>query len=186
MTTTADRLITAEEFARLPETEDGSKQELVRGRIETISPPPRFDHGLIQGQICFVLRLFLATHPIGRVTTESGVVVGDDPDTVRGPDVAFWSFQRLPADVVVETYPAVAADLCVEILSPGEQYGRLQRKIGDYLACGVRLVWVVDPESRTVTVYRPDAPLTVLQDNDDITGGDVLPGFTRRVAELFA
>lgn len=186
MATTADRLITAEEFARLPETEDGSKQELVRGRVETMSPPPRHRHGRLQALISHFLQEHVLARRLGTVTTESGLLVDDDPDTVRGPDVAFWSFARLPADSEVETYPAVPADLCVEILSPGEQYGRLQRKIGDYLACGVRLVWVVDPESRTVTVYRPGSALAVLQENEELTGGDVLPGFTRRVAELFA
>src|SRR5207249_4297108 len=91
MATAPTKLLTAEEFFRLPEPPDGSKQELVRGEIVTM-PPPGFRHGDVQLAIGSLLRQFVRANRLGRVTVESGVVTEDDPDTVRGPDVSFWSY----------------------------------------------------------------------------------------------
>jgi hypothetical protein len=86
----------------MPQTPDGSREELVKGVIVAVSPPSRFDHGFIQSNIVYLLRCRLARSPTGRVTTESGVVTEHDPDTVRGPDVACWSWERVPRDVPIE------------------------------------------------------------------------------------
>jgi Uma2 family endonuclease len=185
MSLTSRRPISADEFARMPETPDGSREELVKGAIVTVSPPPKFDHGFIQAAIVMLLGRHLAVSPTGRVTTESGVVTEHDPDTVRGPDVAYWSYARVPKDVPIETYPDAAPDLCVEILSTGERYGRVQQKLGEYLARGVRAVWVVDPADRSVTVHRAGALPAVRGEADELTGDDALPGFKCGVREVF-
>ena len=94
MATVAQRLVTAEEFARLPDPLDGSKQELVRGRIVTM-PPPGFEHGDIQLNVGALLKVFVRPKRLGRVVTESGIITERGPDTVRGADVSFWSKERL-------------------------------------------------------------------------------------------
>src|SRR5436309_2955465 len=141
MATAAQKLITAEEFLLIPDPPDGSKQELVRGEIITMAPPG-FRHGLRQGRAYRILDDFATTRRLGRVTVESGLVTERDPDTVRGPDVSYWSYERLPADQEPEGYPEVAADLCVEILSPSNRPGKMREKVREYFDRGVRMVWL--------------------------------------------
>ena len=184
MTTATEKLLTVAEFARRPEPEDGSKEELVRGEVVTM-PPPGFLHGLVQNAVAFLLTTFARSSKRGRVTVESGTVTEHDPDSVRGPDVAFWSFDRVPADQVPALYPDVAADLCVEVKSPSNTPAKTTLKVREYFKSGVRMVWVVDPEERTVTVYRKPGGGQVLWEDETITGEDVLPGFSSPVAEFF-
>jgi Uma2 family endonuclease len=181
MASVVPKLLTAEEFAQLPEPADGSREELVRGVVITM-PPPRFRHGYVQLRTGSLLDQYVRPLRLGRVIAETGVITERDPDSVRGPDVAYWSAERLPLDVVPDLYPEVAADLCVEVLSPGETAD----KVDEYFAAGVRLVWYVDPAARTVTVYRPGQPARLLTEADTLAGEDVVPGFQCRVAELFA
>lgn len=182
--TTTTKLLTAAEFAARPDPADGSKEELVRGEVITM-PPPGFLHGLVQGTVAFLLITFARASGLGRVTVESGTVTEHDPDSVRGPDVAFWSFSRVPADQVPESYPDVAPDLCVEVKSPSNTPAKTTSKVREYFKSGVRLVWVIDPEERTVTVYRKPGRGEVFWEDDTITGEAVLPGFSRPVAEFF-
>src|SRR6478672_6836851 len=93
MSTAAPPKLTAAEFARLPEPADGSKQELVRGEVVTM-PPPGIRHGIVQTNVACLIQPYARAHKLGRVTVESGVVTEEDPDTVRGPDVAFWALMR--------------------------------------------------------------------------------------------
>ncbi len=176
--------LTAQEFARLPNPADGSKQELVRGEIVKM-PPPSFLHGIVQLNVATLLKVFAKEHNLGRVTVESGVITDTEPDTVRGPDVAFWSFQSLPADTTPEMYASVAPDLCVEIVSASNTPARTTKKVGEYLNCGSRMVWVIDPSERTVTIYTKPGDGRVLWDNTTISCEEVLPGFSRPVAEFF-
>jgi len=185
MATVAHKLITAEEFRRMPEPGDGSKQELVRGEIVTM-PPPGFQHGVCQYRVARVLGEYVDAQQLGRITVESGVVTHREPDTIRGPDVAFWSAERLPFDQTPEGYPDVAADLAVEIISPNDLHHHVQEKVLEYLGRGVRMVWLVDPETRTVTVYRSRQEVRILQQEDTLSGEDVVPGFGCSVADLFA
>ena len=183
-TATTTKLLTVAEFAKLPNPPDGSKQELVRGEVITM-PPPGFQHGFVQVKVAVALETFAIQSNLGRVTVESGVVTETDPDSVRGPDVAFWSYARLPEDCDPEVYPDVAADVCVEVLSPGNTAAKMAAKVREYFAAGVRLVWVVDPDARAVTVYTTPGDGTVVRDDATLTGGDVLPGFSCPVAALF-
>jgi Uma2 family endonuclease len=184
MATTAVKLITAEEFARMPDPSDGSKEELVRGEIIAM-PAPGFRHGVCQSNVTFLLKAYERANRNGRVTVESGLQTEFDPDTVRGPDVAFWSAERLPLDRTPEVYPDVAADLVVEIQSPSSRRQTTQDKIREYVNRGVRMVWIVDPEARTVIVYRQVGEGRLLWPEATLTGEDVLPGFQCRVAEFF-
>ena len=184
MSVATKKLLTAEEFAKLPNPIDGSKQELVRGEVITM-PPPGFVHGIVQGNVYFALQTHARQSQSGRVTVESGLITDEGPDSVRGPDVAFWGYERLPADHVPVVYANVAADLVVEVRSLSNTDEKMTRKVREYFASGVRMVWVVDPEDRTATVYRGPGNGTVLWEDATITGEDVLPGFRCPVAEFF-
>jgi Uma2 family endonuclease len=184
MSAVAPRLLTAEEFAQLPEPPDGSKQELVRGEI-VVTPPPGFRHGRVQIRVGVLLETWARSRQAGRSTVESGLVTEEGPDTVRGPDVAFWSFDRLPAGQEPIGYPEVAADVCVEVVSPSNTRRGMRTKVREYLTRGVRVVWVVDPEARTVAVYHQPGEGRVLWDDATLTDEEVLPGFSCRVAEFF-
>ena len=185
MATVTEKLMTADEFAQLPNPPDGSKQELVRGVIVTM-PPPGFRHGLRQGRAYGLLDHYARTTRRGRVTVESGLVTERDPDTVRGPDVAFWSAERLPLDREPEGYPDVAADLCIEVLSPNKRLRLIREKMREYFARGVRMVWIIDPEDRTIAIYRSLEEGRLLHENATLVVEDVLPGFSCPVADFFA
>jgi Uma2 family endonuclease len=179
---TATTLITAEEFVQMPQPLDGSKQELVRGEILTM-PPTKQEHGLVQSQIVYLLKSIVSPNRLGWVGSESGIITERDPDSVRGPDVYFFSLTRMPNRPT--GYPEVAPDLAVEIRSPDDRPSRRLEKIREYLAAGVRMVWDVNPEDRTVIVYTPQQQGVVFHDTDTLTGGEVLPGFTCQVSALF-
>ncbi len=184
MATAAQKLITAEEFRKMPDPSNGSSLELVRGELVTM-PPAGFEHGDIQLGIGSLLRGFVRPRKLGRVVVESGLITERNPDTVRGPDISFWSAKRLPLRKRPRGYPTVAADLCVEILSPGDRWKVIRAKLEEYFGRGVRMVWVVNPADRTVTVYRSPSKGTVLHEDETLGGEDVLPGFSCSVAELF-
>jgi Uma2 family endonuclease len=182
MATVTQKLLTAEEFRLLPEPPDGSQQELIRGVVVTM-PPPGGRHGACCVRISSRLFLHVDANRLGTVVSnDTGFVTDRDPDTVRGPDVSFWSKERLPE--VPEGYPTVAPDLVVEVVSPGDHFSRLQNKVRHYLTHGVKLVWVVDPEDRSVTVYRSLTQGSILTENDTLTGNDVVPGFSVPVRDI--
>jgi Uma2 family endonuclease len=184
MSAVAQKLITAEEFFRMPAPPDGSKQELVKGVVVTMAPPS-FQHGQIQLTIGALLRQHVRPARLGRVTVETGLVTERDPDTVRGPDVAYWSAARLPLDQTPEVYPDVAAELCVEVLSPSNTVRGMNAKIREYFVRGVSMVWIIDPDERTATVYRRPGEGRVLWEDATITGEDVLPDLSCRVSDFF-
>lgn len=184
MATVADNLLTAEEFRRLPDPPDGSRQELVRG-VVVAGPLPGFRRGVRRLRAGLLLHDFVLASRIGRVSLSCGVVTEEDPDTVRGPDVAFWSRERLPLEIEPEGYPEVAPDLCVEVLTRGRSLPNVMEKLVEYFARGVRLVWVLDTENRTLTVYRDTTEGKVLHEGATLDGEDVLPGFSCPVADFF-
>jgi Uma2 family endonuclease len=184
MATAGTKLITIEEFERIPEPPDGSRLELVRGEV-VVMPSPKGPHGLRCSKINRLLGNYVEAKKLGWVTcNDTGVILGRDPDTLRGPDVAFWSMTRQPREP--EGYFEVPPDIAVEVLSPDDRRKEVRDKIKDYLSHGVKLVWLVDPETRTVTVYRESFRGTELDETDTLDGGDVLPGFSCQVSDLFA
>ncbi len=184
MTITAEKLLTAAEFARRPDPPDGSKEELVKGVVVTM-PPPGLDHGFCQFRIGGLIDTHARPRRLGRVAVESGLITERDPDSVRGPDVSFWSAERLPFDQRPRGYSDAVADLCAEVLSPSRRAVDIAEKVREYLQAGVRLVWVVDPIARTVAVHRPQQAERTLTVADTLTCEDVLPGFACPVADLF-
>jgi Uma2 family endonuclease len=108
-----------------------------------------------------------------------------DPESDVVPDAAFVRVERLPSDAEIEKRVEIAPDIAVEVASPTDRIGDVSRKVMRYLAAGSRYVWLVDPASRTVTVYEPGGQARVLGLNDELTGGDVIPGFRIPVASIF-
>ncbi|MBY0512579.1 MAG: Uma2 family endonuclease [Gemmataceae bacterium] len=184
MSPATKKLLTADEFAKLPDPIDGSKQELVRGEVVTM-PAPGFIHGKVQVNVAFALETYSRANKYGHVTVESGLPTEADPDTVRGPDVAVWSYAKVPADKLPEVYADVPADVVVEVLSPGNTRKPIAKKLREYFRVGVRLVWIVDPDDRTVTEYTKPGSGTVFWEDATLAGGEVLPGFTCPVTEFF-
>ena len=178
---TRQTLMTAEDFAQLPD--DGKRYELVRGVVLEMSHPSR-DHGEVAVTVAALIHRWMVPRRLGRVRVETGFVLQRGPDTVRGPDV---SFVRRDRDGDVDgPWVKHGPDLAVEIRSPGDRTGEIEDRVADYLRAGTPLVWIVDPEKRTVTVRRPGAADQVLRGDDEVSGGDVLPGFTTTVREIFA
>lgn len=185
-TTAARKLMTAEEFydfVHLPEN-DNKWFELVRGEVIEL-PPPQKKHGVVSVNVGVALVNHARQRRKGYVTTnDSGVVLEHDPDTVRGPDVAYYEDAQT-WDELHPKYGEVPPRLAVEVLSPNDKIGKVMLKIMDYLKSGVELVWLVDPDSRNVTVYRPNQQPFVAVEGQDLTGDGVLPEFRLAVADLF-
>ncbi len=189
--TTPVALMTAEELLAYPMPD--KRVELVRGRL-IVREPPGMRHGECAMRIGVALSNFLsrdresrgAAETRGRVLTcDSGFTLARNPDTVRGPDVAYVSRERWPGPLP-DGYGEFAPDLAVEVRSPSDRLGAVLAKVGDWLDAGSHLVWVVDPSRRQVTVYRADGSQALLGVDDILDGGDVLPKFVFAVAELFA
>jgi Uma2 family endonuclease len=186
-TATTKKLMTAEEFCDwVHQPENADKWfELVRGEVIELPPPSR-PHGFVTHNVGRILGNFTFERGKGYVAgNDSGVILARDPDTVRGPDVALYE----DADRFVDLHPKygeVPPRLAVEVLSPNDRAAQVMRKINEYLTSGVGMVWVLDPESRNLTVYRPDRPQVQLIDSQEVSGDEILPGFRCRVADFFA
>lgn len=175
-------LLTADQFAALPGDADDSRLELVRGRVVR-EPPPGPEHGWLDVRLAARLLGFVEAAEAGVVLSNTGFVLATDPDTVRGPDIAFVSRERMPS--LGRKYWRMAPDLAVEILSPSNSASEIQEKVLEYLAAGARLVWIVDPARRTVTVYKSARDIRILAVGEDLTADEVLPGFRLPLASLF-
>jgi Uma2 family endonuclease len=182
MVTTAS-LLTAEEYVALPD--DGQPSELVRGNIFMMVPPaPR--HGEICAQIVYLLRQHLDAHSSGRVlSNDSCVVTERNPDTVRGADVAFYSYQRVPRGPLPLGLLPIAPDLVFEVLSPTDRWSEVHVKVAEYLHAGVRAVCVLDDSARSIHVFYADRPSQVLAASEELTLPDVLGDFRTPVARFF-
>ena len=182
-TKTASGLITADDLLRL--SSDGVRGELIRGALSETTPTGH-EHGQIAARLVVRLGNFVQPRKLGILTvSDSGVQLEHDPDTVREPDVAFFSAEKSPPDERVTGYAQVAPDLAVEIVSPSDRLPAVNDKALMWLRYGVRLVWVVRPDERRVDVHRDGHPVVALTESDALDGLDVLPGFSCPVREIF-
>ena len=182
-TTTEAKLLTADDLLRLDG--EGVRGELIRGVLcETM--PAGIEHGAIVMRLGAALFNVVEPEQLGTlVASDSGVWLERDPDTVREPDIAFFSAERMPLNARITGYAEVAPDLVVEVASPSDSRREVHDKAHMWLNHGVRLVWVVHPETRTVDVYQPDHAIVTLSDDGTLDGLDVLPGFTCEVSAVF-
>ena len=176
-------LLTAEEFGNMPD--DGRYTELVRGRIVEV-PPPNFKHGKVSARITFFLMTDAMRGDLGEViTNDSGIVTQRDPDTVRGADVAYYSYVRLPKVVEPDLYPDVAPEIVIEVRSPSDRWPKILEKVQEYLDLGVLVVCVLDPEPQAARLYRPGQPELILGPDDELTFPECLPEFRVPVRRFF-
>jgi Uma2 family endonuclease len=175
--------ITAEQFYRKPN--HGGRHELVQGEMVPMSPAGP-THGKIALRLGATLWQFVQQHDLGEVyAAETGFTILENPDTVRAPDVAFVARERIPPTGEPDGFWRIAPDLVVEVLFPYDKASQVQDKITDYLTAGVRLLWLVDPHSQTVTVYESLDRVKILIGDDTLDGGDVLPDFALPLLQLF-
>jgi len=176
-----DQITTAEQLLKAPGL---GRCELVRGEL-VMTSPSGFEHGRVVMRISGPIFEFVERHALGVLSgAETGFQISRDPDTVRAPDVAFLKADRVPATAIRGFFPG-PPDLAVEVLSPDDRAGEVLAKVKDWLEAGCRRVWVADPATRTVTVYRSLSEIIVLGEADTLTGDDLLPGFKASVAEIF-
>jgi Uma2 family endonuclease len=163
---------------------EGHLCELVAGVL--VEKGMGFRESYLAGVLIEVLRSFVRPRNLGLVTGDAGMMrltFG----LVRIPDVAFISWDRLPGGCVPqEAIPSIAPDLAIEVLSESNTVGEMTRKRGEYFAAGVLLVWQIYPVARTVAVYTAPEQCTVLDAEDILDGGAVLPGFTLPLQTFFA
>src|SRR5262245_26699624 len=186
MATGTTKQMTADEFfawVHRPENRDRSF-ELERGDGEEMSRPGE-RHGVVCANVTRILGNFAFQRRKGYpCCNDTGVIVERGPDTVRGPDVAFFDETRRFEDLNPKFTERVPC-LVVEVLSPEDRFSKVQRRLAQFLRRGTPLVWVVDPEDRTVTVYRPGELPQVLEENEELTGNGVLADLRCRVADFY-
>ena len=176
------KLLTAEEYGRLEN--DGRLTELVRGKIAEMNRPFT-SHGYLMINIGHLLTQFVRQHRLGRVVGgDAGVVTQRDPDTVRGPDLAFYSFQRIPSGPLPDGYWPASPELAIEIRSRSDRWKDILLKVAEYLSANVLTVAVIDPERQQVHLFS-DNETTVLEATELLTLPNVLPGFEVVVGRLF-
>lgn len=177
-------LMTADEFEMIAHTLGVC--ELVRGEVVNLSPGG-FVHSNITAKLVLELGKWNERGQHGYVLTcEMGIMVQRAPDTVRGADVAYYSSDRLPADNMPDGFCAVPPNLVVEVTGKGQGWRDMVEKTSEYLRMGVDRVWVIDPRTKRVHVFRADNEPVILSDDDTLADADIIPGFTCKVANLFA
>ncbi|MEK6260177.1 MAG: Uma2 family endonuclease [Planctomycetota bacterium] len=181
-TVITEKSITIDQFETMPFE---FPVDLVRGEIVEM-PPPGGVHGTVCGNVAFELISWTRRSDLGVVTANDSAVVTElDPDTVRGCDVAFVSWKRLPTKKIPKGAFRNPPDLVVEIMSPSDRWNNVLAKVNEYLDVGVIEVWIVDPEDRSVDVYRGDRKPARLANGQTLESADVLPGFSCPVADFF-
>lgn len=176
-------LLTAEAYGEMPD--GGRPSELVRGKVVWMNPPqPR------HGQICFrVARLLAAhveAHDVGHILcNDSGIITERDPDTVRGADVAYYSYARVPKGPMPAGYLNVSPELVFEVLSPNDRWSDVHRKVGEYLAVGVVVVCVIDPAKEELHVFDQNQSPRTLTGTDELKFPQLLGEFCVMVRKMF-
>lgn len=177
--------MTAHELFCYPDPDIRKRAELVRG-VMYVREPAGFDSSAIAIRIVIALGAYVQRHDLGEITgADGGYVLFRDPDTVRGPDVAFVRHERLSGRDGIPEFFEGAPDLVVEVLSPSDRHRNLRVKIAEYLATGTSLVWVFDMWAKTATVYRPYTPPQILREGASLDGEDVVPGFRLELSTVW-
>jgi Uma2 family endonuclease len=175
--------MTAEDLYDLPH--DENKYELASGLLIKM-PPAGVRHGGVALRIGSLLDHYTEGKDLGRVYgADTGFILQRNPDIVRAPDAAFVAKARIPTYGEPNGFWDLAPDLAVEVVSPWDRDRQLNQKINEYFAAGTRLVWVVYPDTRTVYVYRSPRDVRALDENGELDGEGVLPGFACPIRRCF-
>ena len=180
---TTTKLMTAEELLAMPD--DGYRYELIKGEIKRMAAAS-FDHGVYASRIVETLLPHVRGNRLGEVPlTDPGFLLGTNPDHVRIPDVAFVRQQRVDAVIRPLVYLPGAPDLVVEVMSPRDRHTDVAEKVSEWLEAGASMVIVVNPRNRTVQVHTSEGTEN-LTETDALDGGDVVPGWSMPVADIFS
>lgn len=176
------RRYTPDDLLSMP---DGDRYELVDG--ELVEMPVSEESNLIAGWIAYLLNVIVVPRRLGLVMPEQTFqCFPGAPNRVRRPDVSFVRSEKRPKGPRRRGHTPTPPDLAVEVISPGDAAYDLEEKLADYRSAGVPLVWVVYPNRRTVHVYADGSEVpSVLHEHDTLTGGEVVQGFSAKVADLF-
>ena len=178
------RRYTIEEFERLPDSD--RRWELINGELAEVNAASA-NHGAYESAIITALYTYLRPQRLGRVYgSDTGFVLSTDPPMVRMADVSVILAARQADLGDPDRFINGAPDVAVEIVSPTDRASAVLAKADLWIATGVRLLWVVDPSRRTVTVYTPASAPRTLTDREELDGGALLPGFRLPVAEIFS
>ncbi len=181
MATTTRRLATEEDLLAMPE--DGRKYELVDGEIRVSPAGDR--HSAVAVRLAARLLAFVDAHRLGHIMgADAGFRLPGG--NVRSPDVSFVATGRFPNDRPTDDWGSLAPDLAVEVISPGDRPRYILDKVGEYIEAGVRLVWVIDPRKAQAVVYRSLTDVREVGLDDDLEGGDVVPGFRCQLREILS
>jgi Uma2 family endonuclease len=178
------RAMTAEQLARLPSGR-GERYELIHGELRTMTAAG-FLHGQVVSEAHGIIWSFIKPRKLGGlVGAETGFKLERHPDHVRAPDIGFVARERLPALRQRSGFLELAPDFAVEVVSPNDTWSELREKVADWLAHGTKVVWVLDPPTRTAEIWRTDGRIDRRAGDDEMDAEPVLPGFRCRVSELF-
>jgi len=180
---TPTHLITAEEYAKMPDL--GVPTELVRGEVVEVNiPKPR--HGEVCSTANWLLKSYVKENHLGRVTcNDAGIITERDPDTVRGGDVWFISYSKIPQGPLPQEYLEIAPDIVIEVKSVFDRWYEIHGKAAEYLAAGVPVVCVLDPATETARLYYADEPEVIRSGDELVEFPDQLPGFSVSAAAFF-
>ena len=182
--TTEPRLINAEGLLELPRGR--VRRELIKGELKEMAPAGH-EHGHIAHEIALSLGVHVKANKLGRVyAAETGFKLASNPDTVRAPDVAFVSQERLQEVTSSTGYFPGSPDLAVEIISPNDRHSEVEEKVEMWLRYGVRMVVTINPQARTATVYRSLDEIRMIREEGRLEGGDIVPGWVLPLTELFS
>jgi Uma2 family endonuclease len=174
-------LLTVEQFEQLPE-EEAIRCELDQGELIGVSAPS-YEHNRIRDGIVTALNNFLVEHAVGEAVAEQEFRITED--TVRRPDIGFLRREVAARIDKAKSILHVVPDLVVEIVSPSDTAEQLMRKVDQYLAHGIRAVWVVYPAERKVHAYGPNDEVRVFGEGKNLEAPTLIPGFSLPVSRIF-
>lgn len=169
-------LWTARDLERL--NTGNERYELIRGELIEMSPPPGYEHGIKTLSLSARLAIFVEDCQLGvSFASETGFIVEQNPDSVMAPDWAFISSERVP-NPAPKGYTTVVPDIVLEVRSPSDTRLEVGRKVDMWLLAGVKIVWELNMKTRILTVHRTGESPRFLSKNDNLTGEEILPGFS--------
>lgn len=187
MASVLSKLMTAEEFydfANRPENRD-RHFELEEGEVVEVSRPGE-RHGVVCGNANGILWSYTRQRKKGYIcSNDTGLVLEREPDTVRGPDISLYMESR-KFDELEKKWPKRLPKLIVEVLSPNDRQGKMQKRINKFLEKGVAMAWLLDPDAETLTIFLPNRQPIVLEGDEEVAGLKGLPDFRCKVSEFFA
>lgn len=160
--------------------------ELLHGKVVEVDRPSK-SHGELCIEIAYLLKEHCKQHGCGTVLgNDAGILIRENPDTVRGADVAYCSYSRIPKGKMPDHYRGPAPEVVFDVLSKTDRWPAVLAKVADYLQVDVLVVCVVDPVQRTARCFRPDGTDITLSESDTLEIPEIQPPFQAQVSSLFS